>query len=153
MRVEQLFGPCHDREPAEAKQAPAGPGDPAWSGQAPRPGCRRVAAAVVEGDPEPEGVGVLAGGEHEWACRGRGVLIGKDLGDLVEDLVILVDDLSVGGSVSLAGAGVVVGHGEGGLGLPLELDDDGADVLVSAHPDNNTALDDVQVRVELWSVV
>ena len=154
VRVQQLLGAVHDAEAADAKEA-AGRGEAAGVDDAADAGhCLGVAAGVVEGELELEGEAVLARAEQVGRRDGGGVVVGEDLGDLVQDLVVLVERVAARGAVAGdAQAGVLGRDAEGGAGLALELDDDGADMLVAAEREHDLAADDVQVRVELGRVV
>ena len=81
--VQQLLGPVHD---AEANTKGAAGADHAAD---PRHGLG-VAAGVVEGELELKGEAVLSRVEDVRGGGDRGALVGEDLADLVEDLVVLV---------------------------------------------------------------
>jgi len=153
--VHQLLGAVHDANTAQAKQSGARSNAAGSSEAADAGHCCGVTAGVVEGDAELEGKAVLARSKNDGCGQHGFVLVRKDLCDLVHNFVVLSQDVAAGAELPLRDASprAVGRHAEGSLGLALELDDDGADVLIATERNNHVSAHNVEVGVELGLVL
>lgn len=158
MSVEQLLAPIHEPDSAEQTRTRE-----ASSAGEPANPCHglRIAADIIERKSEAEFPLMLARlKEHRDRICGDAV-IGKDLLDLVQDFVVLMDNLrAVGDGVPAADRGLWrivsvearVWEAEGGFALAFELDDDGGDRFCAADAQNHLARYYIEIGVEFGRV-